>query len=117
MLRALQLEQKTHQFPFGAAIVYKHLFPSKDVINEDYRDYFVDNFNFATPAISMKWRFMESKEVLTSNQAVVSVVVLSHESILAVLWYPLFTDNFDDSNMHIIIRRNVYTSCIRTYRY
>lgn len=59
----VQLDQTKHAFPFGSAITAPRLYKTNDPLNEAYRDYFFDNFNWATLANAMKWRYMESNEV------------------------------------------------------
>lgn len=54
----LQVRQKSHHFAFGAA-VNSAIF----LANKRYRDFFLDNFEWAVLESSLKWNVAEKKEV------------------------------------------------------
>ena len=59
----IQLEQTKHAFPFGMAVEGNRLWSDSDPLDEQYRQYIFDNFNWVTLANMLKWRMMESQEV------------------------------------------------------
>ncbi|ELU09096.1 hypothetical protein CAPTEDRAFT_156122 [Capitella teleta] len=52
------VEQKSHSFPLGSCVAASK-FTSDDVQGAAYREFFFENFNWATLENAMKWRFME----------------------------------------------------------
>ena len=61
-----KVELKRHAFIFGSAVQAERMYDA-DPVNERYRDYFYDLFEWATLENALKWKPMEPQRVSRIN--------------------------------------------------